>query len=112
MRKALNPNRLLVEGKSEIHVLSALLEHHRIPETFEIRDKRGYENLRDTLDVELLGSGMQRIGIMVDADVDVADRWKALRNILLAASYQNIPISPDPHGIILQQTDMPTVGSG
>ena len=87
-----------------------MLQYHQVPETFEIRDKTGYENLRDTLDVEILGSGTQRIGIIVDADENVTNRWTSLRNVLIQSSYANVPAAPDPQGTIVQQANMPIIG--
>ena len=110
MKKALNPNRLLVEGPNDKHVLYALLEHYKVPDGFEIRDKGGYENLRDTLEVELLGSGTRRIGILVDADENVVDRWNSVRNVLIQSTYQNVPLAPDPQGTIITQANKPAVG--
>lgn len=110
MKKTPNPKRLLVEGVNDKHVLWALLQHHQVPESFEVRDKAGYENLRDTLDVELLGSGTQCIGILVDTDTNIINRWTSLRNVLIQSGYENLPTIPDPQGTIIQQLGKPNVG--
>ena len=101
MKKPPNSKRLLVEGVNDKHVLWALLRHHQLPENFEVRDKTGYENLRDTLEVELLGSGTQCIGILVDTDTNITNRWTSLRNVLIQAGYENLPVNPDPQGTII-----------
>lgn len=101
---------LLVEGKDDQHVLYHLLEHHHVPEQFSIKSKDGVDNLLETLDVELDGSGLERLGIVVDADVDLVGRWQALRNILIHSGYQNVPTVPDIQGTILHQHGRPIVG--
>ena len=69
---------LLVEGKDDQHVFFSLLEFHRIPEVFRIKDKQGIDNLLGTLDVELLASELEQLGIVVDADIDIASRWQRI----------------------------------
>ena len=92
---------LLVEGKDEFHVLSRLLEHHRVPETFQIKDKDGIEKLLKTLDVELDAGGLERLGVVVDADTDTVSRWQSLRSIF-AQSGCPLPEQADPLGTIVE----------
>lgn len=101
---------LLVEGKDDLHVLSHLLEHYKIPEVFTIKDKEGFENMRDTLDVELDRSGLCHLGIIVDADEDINDRWASLRDRLRKLGYEQCPDTPAPDGTIVEQRGKPTVG--
>lgn len=84
-------NWLLVEGKDDEHVLKNLFEHHNIPEQFKIKNKESITKLLDTLDVELERSGLERLGIIVDADTDLASRWRSLRKILLDTGYKKVP---------------------
>jgi hypothetical protein len=100
-------NLLLVEGKDDEHVLYALLKHHRIPERFKVVNKEGIDNLLETLPVELKRSDLERLGIVVDANTDLAARWTAVRNILLEAGAVNVPRTPSPEGsvAILEQPD-------
>ncbi len=68
-------NLLLVEGKDDEHVFNHLLMHHDIPEIFQIKNKGGIANLLGTLDVELAASELERLGIVVDANLDIEGRW-------------------------------------
>jgi hypothetical protein len=102
-------NVLLVEGKDDEHVFYSLLEHHQVPEVFTIKDKEGVDNLLNTLKVELKASGLERLGIVVDANTDLAARWRTLQNILSSSGY-NVPVDPAPDGTIIQQPGQPTVG--
>jgi hypothetical protein len=103
-------NFLLVEGIDDYHVCSHLLKNHRIPEKYiNIIDKKGIDNLLETLDVELIGSGERRLGIVVDADTNFAARWEALRNILIRSGY-TMPLEPNLVGTIIEQEGLPVVG--
>lgn len=102
-------NYLLVEGNDDEHVLYSLLTHHQIPERFKIRNKQGIDKLLESLDVELKRSGLDRLGIIVDADIDLPARWQSLRSILSASGY-NVPLTPGLNGTIIKQVDQPTVG--
>jgi hypothetical protein len=87
-----------------------LAAHYRLPESFTIKDKGGAENLLGTLRVELKASGLERLGVVVDADVDLASRWQALRNSLTAVGYVYVPSAPDPEGTVIMQDGRLTVG--
>lgn len=102
-------NYLLVEGNDDEHVLYSLLTYYQVPERFKIRNKQGVDKLLETLDVELKRSGLERLGIMVDADRDLLARWQSLRSILGASGY-HVPLTPDLNGTIIKQIDQPTVG--
>src|SRR6266567_1241216 len=103
-------NYLLVEGKDDEHVLNSLLEHYHIPQRFKIKNKEGILNLLDTLKTELKGSGPRRIGIVVDADTNLAARWDALRGRLIDFGYTTIPTMPDDSGSIIIENELPVVG--
>jgi hypothetical protein len=102
-------NVLLVEGKDDVHVFWHLLEYYHIPDAFRIKNKEGIDKLRGTLEVELLASGLQRLGMVIDADTNLGSRWQSLRNILLHSGY-HIPVSPDPTGTVIEQPGSPKVG--
>lgn len=92
---------LLVEGKDDEHVLYHLLEHHNVPTTFRIKDKKGIENLLETLDVELEAGGLERLGVVVDADTTPGSRWQSLRSIF-AQSGCPLPDQADPLGTVVE----------
>lgn len=102
-----NENLMLVEGKDDKHVFYALLKRHQIPDRFRIVNKEGIDNLLNTLPTELKRSDLERLGIVVDADTDIAARWAALRRILLDAGGVEVPVNPPCDGYItsLEQPD-------
>jgi len=104
------PNKLLVEGKDDLFVVCSLLEHYQVPEVFKIKPKDGITNLLETLDVELEESELARLGILVDADQDLAARWQALIERLRRFGYTTAPQELDPLGTIIVQHDLPVVG--
>jgi hypothetical protein len=92
---------LLVEGKDDEHVLYRLRDHHQLPTTFVIKDKKGLDNLLETLDTELDAGGLERLGVIVDADTAPNTRWQSLRNIF-ALSDCPLPDQADPLGTIVE----------
>jgi hypothetical protein len=93
-------NLLLVEGKDDAIVLSNLLLHHSVPKCCRIKDKVGIENLVATLPTELKTSDLERLGIVVDADLNIEDRWKSLRGALSRSGGVDIPSAPGPGGLV------------
>lgn len=110
---------LLVEGKDDFHVLNAIFKQHKIPETFSIKPPEekgeGVDAILKNLPVYLRDSTIQRLGVIVDADMDIDARWDSIRNILLKAGYESVTEKPNQDGTIVHNTDEdklidPTVG--
>lgn len=104
------PRILLVEGKDDQHVMWSLCKHHDLPEAFVIDNKEGITNVLDAFEAEIAAPGKDCIGIVIDADTDLAARWDAIMSLLARSGYQNIPPSPHAHGTIITQKDKPTIG--
>lgn len=104
------PKILLVEGRNDLYVVANLCEVVGLPdEAFWIKEKEGYNKLVSDLEVELEASDLQCLGIVVDADIDVAKRWAELRPRLRDAGY-DAPQSPEASGIVMRQPLKPDVG--
>lgn len=80
-----HPNRLLVEGKDELRVLPELLELAGVPwpkggEPVWIEEKVGVDSLLGphVISTTAKASGVQAIGVIVDANGDPAARWRAV----------------------------------
>jgi hypothetical protein len=84
------PHWLLVEGDDDQHSIIHFTKRHGVdwdaPDTFTpyVRDCDGFPNLLKEVGVQAKGS-RQRLGIVVDADENLADRWKELGGALRAA---------------------------
>ena len=64
--------KLLVEGNDDQHVVWALCEKHNIPESFDVIDCESVENVLKAFEVRLkIADNNQRIGIVVDADINL-----------------------------------------
>jgi hypothetical protein len=100
---------LLVEGKDDQHVVWALCEKFNLDETFEVIDCEGIDILLDQLPVRTKQSGIEVIGIIVDADSDISSRWRTLSSILSSLGYA-IPTDIPDEGLIIRQNEKITVG--
>ncbi len=102
-----NQKVLLVEGKDDLYVIADLLKYHLkiddVKKILRIKDKEGIENLLESIPDEIRASGIERIGIVVDADTDIDARWQAVCNRLkiLNIVVQN---TPEPDGTIFNFT--------
>ena len=100
--------KLLVEGNDDQHVLWALCEKFSVNENFDVIDCEGIDKLFEQIPIRAKQSGIETIGIIIDADFDISSRWHALSAILSNIGFevpQNIPNT----GLILVQNGM-TVG--
>lgn len=103
------PQKLLVEGKDDQHVLMALCEKFEIPENFEIIDSKGIDNLLLQLPQRLKESDVTTVGVIVDADTDLAGRWLSIRTILVANDY-DVPEQLPAQGLVISHHEKPSVG--
>lgn len=104
------PKLLLVEGKDDQHVIWNLCKHYDLPESFVVDSKEGITNVLDAFEAEIAAPSKDCVGIVVDADTDLAARWEAIMSILKRRGYTEIPASPKPNGTIIPQADKPIVG--
>jgi hypothetical protein len=115
MPKKPKPCQLLVEGKNDRHVIWALCNQYQLPETFSVEvpeedGTEGIEALLAGLPARLDEPKLQTLGIVVDADQDLAARWQAVRDRLIASRYQHVPKVPPAEGWVDAPPDRPRVG--
>ncbi len=91
---------LLVEGVDDKHVARHVWQRIEGQPDFCIKEKRGVVQLLDSIDTEIQTSGLQAMGILVDANEDVAARWNAVKDRLAPAKV-DLPDSPVPSGTII-----------
>jgi hypothetical protein len=104
---------LLVEGTDDEHVFKHLCGNRDVPKLSEIKSQEGIAELLKNFPVRLKESEVEIVGVVVDADTDVASRWQSLRDILVKSGYKNVPHEPSPEGVILDHppdTLLPRVG--
>ena len=101
-----SPYQLLVEGKNDSAVIRHLMMRHGYnwdtkPGSQKwVTDLGGVENLLPALMVKLRESETTRLGVVVDADGSVIDRWRSIRDRVGPLGVK-LPPQPDPKGTIV-----------
>lgn len=88
---------LYVEGATDREVIYQLCNRHGIDnrEHFEVRALDSYEQVRDALKQQTKpGGGLTRLGVVVDADESLADRWRSLADVLRGNGYAELDAPP------------------
>lgn len=93
--------KLLVEGNDDLHVVCALCEKHKVPETFDVIDCKGIINVIDEM-LFRLKLRTETIGIMIDADTDINARWQSIRDILKKQGFR-VPVDLPETGFIAEK---------
>ncbi len=104
---------LLVEGNDDEHVMKHVCGTRSVQRIDEIKPQGNVEQLLENLPVRLKESDVKILGVVIDADTDLAARWQSLRDRLAEAGYRSIPADPLPDGTILDPpagTLLPRVG--
>lgn len=96
------PHRLLVEGPDDKWAIIALLERHGLsfdaPWMPHVHDAEGVDGLLMASPID--AKNHPRLGIVLDADLDVASRWQALRDRLRGVDI-DVPASPPRQGLTM-----------
>lgn len=107
---------LIVEGTDDEHTVKHICGAHGIPE-LNFKGQGGYDSALKTFLVQVKSeAGKQEcdvsIGLIVDADSDVRERWESIKRHLLNLGYRDFPNEPLPpaEGSIIEYGDLPRVG--
>ncbi len=117
---------LLVEGQDDKHMVAQLCERDGFITTrsgqdvlvtlreqtarFLIAEKSGQPDLLKSIRQEVMVSGRQTVGLLLDADDDLGKRWTKIGEELSRAGVQ-LPSLPDLTGTIIpEQSDQPRIG--
>lgn len=99
-------SKLLVEGNDDQHVVMALCAHHHVVENFDIIDCGSVDNVLKQLEIRLsIPLTNRHIGVVVDADVDLENRWRQIREILNKSGKYTVPEHLSINGLILSPND-------
>lgn len=108
----INKHVLLVEGRDDREVVYQFCNHHNIDNksNFLVQDKEGFDPLMDDLSVRIR-TDINVLGIIVDADLDIAARWQSIKDLLAGFGYL-IPDAPVDAGLIVihEKPPFPKVG--
>jgi hypothetical protein len=111
-----HPNSLLlVEGNDDFHVIHSLCKQFNIPvrnlETpkggrFSVKDCKGITELLEQIPVLFKSSNqLTSLGIIIDADVDLASRWESIKNLLQSIGFI-LPESLPSKGLICKSNNI------
>lgn len=108
-------NRLIFEGPDDKHVVMNLLFNHEhngesLCEHFTEKVKDGVDHLIDTLDEELRATDLGRLGVVLDADTDLAKQWARVTRVLDEHGCLRVPAAPNADGTIVETTDGKKIG--
>lgn len=105
------PKVLLVEGKNDAHLISALCNHFQVPQVFGLYNCESDGQVLRRLNVLLISSEeLEVIGVILDADApNLAGKWQSVSTLLTGAGYV-VPDAPNREGTILSLEGRPTVG--
>jgi hypothetical protein len=106
-----SPYRLLVEGSDDQHVVIHVMKRHAYDWDDEkqtrpyVQKLDGYQQLDFTglsraIDGTLRSAGTSRLGIVVDADASLEQRWRSLADKLKRYGVL-LPATPDPKGTLI-----------
>lgn len=99
---------LLVEGIDDLHAITHIMKRCDVKKSFEIKENNGIDNLLDNIPV-FIKSGSSILGIVIDADENITNRWKAIKSKLNSIGY-DMSSTPDRNGTILKQKDKVVIG--
>lgn len=100
--------KLLLEGNDDKHVVWALCEKCSITESFDVIDCEGINNLLEQIPQRFKQSNIRTVGIIVDADSDIKNRWISLKSTLELLGFV-LPIEIPVEGLIAKNNGI-TVG--
>jgi len=95
---------LLVEGKNDQHVVWAFCQKYQLSENFKVIDCEGIEKLLEQIPARLKQSGLQTLGIILDADSDLQSRYNALKGRL--ENMDNLPNTLPSTGLIIDHNSI------
>ena len=92
---------LLVEGTDDEHVLKHICGNRGVGKLDDVKPLGSVEKLLENLPVQLKESDIEVLGVVLDADTDLAARWQSLRDRLIGAGYQRVPFAPAAQGTMI-----------
>jgi hypothetical protein len=98
--KEKHTRKLLVEGNDDQHVIWALCERFNIPEVFDVIDCGGIDNLYESISLRFKQTSVETIGIIIDADINLNNRWAYVRKLLSNQGFK-MPEDLPNDGLIL-----------
>jgi hypothetical protein len=92
---------LLVEGTDDEHVLKHVCGNRGVGTLDAVKPQGSVDLLLESFPVRLKESDISALGVIIDADTDLAARWRSIRDRLIRAGFQDVPTDPVPTGTLL-----------
>jgi hypothetical protein len=93
---------LLVEGIDDEHTMYGLFQKYNIPDVFSVENCKGIDKLLKGINTRLKSEDIEKLGIVIDADQDIAARWASLKTIFAKSDFI-LPNELPSDGLILEQ---------
>lgn len=105
---------LYVEGKNDLHVVANICKRHDVVK-FKIKYSGDVGKLLDDVPTVVKAelADADAIGMVVDADTSLANRWQSISSRLVQVGYEGFPPSPTAGGLVIgprADLHLPTVG--
>lgn len=100
--------KLLLEGSDDQHVIWALCEKYSITESFDVIDCEGITKLIDQIPIRFKQSNIETVGIIIDADSNIKNRWISIKSTLELLGF-DLPIEIPIEGLISKKNNV-TIG--
>ncbi len=101
-RKEKFNKKLLVEGQTDLYVIAEIRNVKSLPDNFDILDEESISKLIEGITPRLKSSGLEAIGIVVDADENLSEIWNSLTKKFKEISIE-LPNKIDDQGLILER---------
>jgi len=101
--------KLLVEGNDDQHVIWALCQRFRLPHNFDVIDTGGIDELFEQVPIRIRQTNTKTVGIIIDADTDLAARWRQLK-AKFDLDISGLPNDFPPNGLIHQEENNTKIG--
>ncbi len=112
-----NKKRLIVEGQDDLYSIVGLMEHHipwgnkKVDWPVEIKAAGSAPEMlvEGYIATELTASGVENIGIVIDANGHFQARWDAIRKECIDA-FPEMPVGLPSDGLVLENADKKRIG--
>lgn len=101
--------KLLVEGNDDQHVIWALCEKFKVAEIFDVIDCEGIDKLSEQIPIRFKQSGINTLGIIIDADAEINSRWISIKGSLITQGFA-VPNDLPSTGLVLKKENNIKVG--
>ena len=108
---------LLVEGNNDQHVVWALCNRHKVEKTFSVivpseggLPADGFPAILQGIPSRLKQPDFKTLGVVIDADENIQNRWQSIRNCLMNERYDTLPEQPVAGGLICTYSNKPNIG--